>query len=164
VGFQTGLKWGEQDRVFRIIPGLAVAEFLRYGVMHRNAFLDSPRLTDPYLRLRDRPSVFVAGQLSGVEGYVESTMCGLYCGMNAARVALGLEPITFPRETLCGSLIHYVTTPESPDFQPMNANFGLLPALEAGPRNKKERRGVVAERALAAMERFVEQHGDQRLA
>ncbi len=159
VGFQTGLRWGEQERVFRLIPGLARAEFLRYGVMHANAFLDSPRLLDPYARLRARPNVWVAGQLSGVEGYVESSLSGLFCGLNAARLARGEEPVLLPAATLSGGLLRHITSPESPDFQPMNANLGLLPPLEDGPRNKAERRGVMVANALEEMTRFAERHG-----
>lgn len=159
VGFQTGLKWGEQDRVLRLIPGLERAEFLRYGVMHANVFLDSPRLLDPFGRLRAMPNVLVAGQLSGVEGYVESALSGLWCGLNAARLARDEEPLRLPERSLSGALLAHITSPESPDFQPMNANFGLLPPLEGGPKNKAERRVVMAEGALEEMKRFAEAHG-----
>lgn len=159
VGFQTGLKWGEQERVFRLIPGLAHAEFLRFGVMHANAFLDSPRLLDPFARLRARPNVFVAGQLSGVEGYVESSLSGLFCGLNSARIALGEEPVVLPKATVSGGLLGHITSPESPDFQPMNANLGLLPPLADGPRNKAERRTVMVANALEEMTRFAERYG-----
>lgn len=158
VGFQTGLKWSAQAAVFRMIPGLERAEFLRYGVMHANTYLDAPRILDASMRLRDRPNVFVAGQLAGVEGYVESAMCGLYCGMNAARALAGQEPVSLPPESLAGSLISYITSPETGDLQPMNANFGLLPDPDDAPRNKAERREVMVQRALAAIERFSREH------
>ncbi len=164
VGFQTGLRWPEQERVFRLIPGLANAEFLRFGVMHSNLFLDAPRLLDPFMRLRERPNVLVAGQLSGVEGYMESTLSGLYCGLNAARMLYGEEPVELPAATVSGSLLRYIATAETPDFQPMNSNFGLLPPLDSPPRNKKDRRGVMVERALEEMRRFAERHGASRSA
>ncbi len=158
VGFQTGLRWGEQRRVFRMIPGLENAEFLRYGVMHRNVFVDGPRCLDRFQRPHNWPKVFLAGQLTGVEGYVESTMSGLFAGINAARLARGEgELLRPPAETVCGALLRYVTESETPDFQPMNANFGLLPPVEG--ENKKERRAVMAQRALEAMRRFCEEHG-----
>ncbi|MBD3174814.1 MAG: methylenetetrahydrofolate--tRNA-(uracil(54)-C(5))-methyltransferase (FADH(2)-oxidizing) TrmFO [Armatimonadia bacterium] len=159
VGFQTGLKWGEQERVFRLIPGLQQAEFLRYGVMHKNTFLDAPRLLDPWMRLEGYPHVLVAGQLSGVEGYMESAASGIYCGLVAAALTKGEEPPSLPPETLLGGLMRQISTSESHDFQPMNANFGLLPPLQKGPKNKKQRREVMVQRALEAMERFVEAHG-----
>jgi len=159
VGFQTGLKWGEQERVFRLIPGLEGAEFLRFGVMHRNLFIDAPRLLDPFMRLRERPDVFVAGQLSGVEGYVESALSGMYCGINAARLALGLDPVEFPAETLSGGLMRQISRSGTPDFQPMNANFGLLPQPQNGPKNKKDRREQMVQAALAGMRSFQSEHG-----
>lgn len=162
VGFQTGLRWGEQERVFRLIPGLEGAEFLRYGVMHKNVFLDAPRLLDPWMRLRAMPHILVAGQLSGVEGYIESAASGLYCGLVAAALAKGQSPPALPPETLIASLMRQISTSESHDFQPMNSNFGLLPSLSDGPRNKKLRREVMVQRALAAMERFATEHGLRR--
>lgn len=162
VGFQTGLRWGEQERVFRLIPGLEGAEFLRYGVMHKNVFLDAPRLLDPWMRLRAMPHILVAGQLSGVEGYMESAASGLYCGLVAAALAKGQSPPALPPETLIASLMRQISTSESHDFQPMNSSFGLLPSLSDGPRNKKLRREVMVQRALAAMERFATEHGLRR--
>ncbi|MEO0079460.1 MAG: methylenetetrahydrofolate--tRNA-(uracil(54)-C(5))-methyltransferase (FADH(2)-oxidizing) TrmFO [candidate division WOR-3 bacterium] len=144
VGFQTRLKHPEQERVFRLIPGLEQAVFLRYGSIHRNTFLDSPRVLLATLQPRIRPDLLIAGQLTGVEGYVESIATGLVAGVNAARLALDKEPIYFPTETMLGSLLRYITTP-NPDFQPMNANFGLLPPIE-GPG----RRQALVERALTA--------------
>lgn len=159
VGFQTGLRWGEQERVFRLIPGLEGAEFLRFGVMHRNVFLDAPRLLDPWMRLRAMPHVLVAGQLSGVEGYMESAASGMYCGIVAAALARGETPPEFPHASLIGSLMRHISSSESHDFQPMNSNFGLLPPLGDEPRNKKLRREVMVQRALEAMERFAVEHG-----
>jgi len=159
VGFQTGLKWGEQERVFRLIPGLKEAEFLRFGVMHQNIFIDAPRLLDPFMRLLERPGVLVAGQLSGVEGYVESALSGMYCGANAARMALGLGPVEFPSDTMAGGLLRHITRANTPDFQPMNANFGLLPQPADGPGSKKDKRELMVERALVAMRAFRAEHG-----
>jgi methylenetetrahydrofolate--tRNA-(uracil-5-)-methyltransferase len=159
VGFQMGLRWGEQERVFRLIPGLEGAEFLRFGVMHRNVFLDAPRLLDPWMRLRAMPHVLVAGQLSGVEGYMESAASGMYCGIVAAALARGETPPEFPHASLIGSLMRHISSSESHDFQPMNSNFGLLPPPEDVPRNKKLRREVMVQRALEAMERFATEHG-----
>ncbi|PDO11227.1 MAG: methylenetetrahydrofolate--tRNA-(uracil(54)-C(5))-methyltransferase (FADH(2)-oxidizing) TrmFO [Candidatus Reconcilbacillus cellulovorans] len=155
VGFQTHLKWGEQKRVFSLIPGLENAEFVRYGVMHRNTFINSPALLRPTYQLASRPTLFFAGQMTGVEGYVESAASGLVAGINAGRMARGLDPVVFPRDTAIGSLAHYVTSANPADFQPMNANFGLLPPLEEPERNKKRRYEKMAERALRSIDRFV---------
>jgi len=154
VGFQTHLKWGEQKRIFRMIPGLENAEFVRYGVMHRNTFINSPKVLKPTYQFRDRDDLFVAGQMTGVEGYVESAASGLIAGINAARLAMGQEPVVFPRETAIGSLAHYITTADPDNFQPMNANFGLLPPLPQRIRSKKERNLKIAERALERLEAF----------
>ncbi|MFO7676301.1 MAG: methylenetetrahydrofolate--tRNA-(uracil(54)-C(5))-methyltransferase (FADH(2)-oxidizing) TrmFO [bacterium] len=153
VGFQTRLRQSEQRRVFRLIPGLARAEFLRYGAMHRNSYLDSPRVLGPTLAARARPGLFVAGQLTGVEGYVESIGAGLVAGANAARLCRGEEPLDWPGETMLGALLAYVGAGPAGGgrFQPMNANFGLLP--RAGGRGS-ERRERQAERALAAARGF----------
>ncbi len=167
VGFQTRLKQGEQRRVFRMIPGLEQAEFLRYGSMHRNTYLDGPKVLLPTLQTRARPDLFIAGQLTGVEGYVESIGAGLVAGVNAARVCLrkgvkgsrgrgvngggrasaGREPVRFPEPTMLGGLLKYITM-QNEEFQPMNANFGLLPSLEEKARGREKRR-LLAERALA---------------
>lgn len=128
VGFQTHLKWGEQKRVFRMIPGLENAEFLRYGVMHRNSFMNSPELLKPTYQSKKRNDLFFAGQMTGVEGYVESAGSGLVAGLNAGRLAKGEELLEFPRETAIGSMAYYITHAEGKHFQPMNANFGLFPA------------------------------------
>lgn len=154
VGFQTHLKWGEQKRVFQMIPGLENAEFVRYGVMHRNSYMDSPNLLTQTFRSKKNPQLFFAGQMTGVEGYVESAASGLVAGINAARLLKGEEPIIFPETTAIGSLPHYVTHADSKHFQPMNVNFGIIKELE-GPRirDKKERYQKIAERALVDLER-----------
>ncbi len=148
VGFQTHLKWGEQKRVFQMIPGLENAEFLRYGVMHRNSFMNSPELLRPTYQSKKRDDLFFAGQMTGVEGYVESAGSGLVAGINAARLAKGEELIEFPHETAIGSMAYYITHAEGKHFQPMNANFGLLPELPERIRDKKVRYQTLAERAL----------------
>ncbi|WP_195573140.1 FADH(2)-oxidizing methylenetetrahydrofolate--tRNA-(uracil(54)-C(5))-methyltransferase TrmFO [Paenibacillus sp. 1001270B_150601_E10] len=156
VGFQTHLKWGEQKRVFQMIPGLENAEFVRYGVMHRNTFINSPKLLEPTYQLRGRSSLFFAGQMTGVEGYVESAASGLIAGVNAALTALEVDPITFPHETTLGSMANYITTADSKHFQPMNANFGLFPPLEKRIRNKKEKNEAIAQRAIDELRAFIE--------
>lgn len=154
VGFQTHLKWGEQKRVLSLIPGLEQAEIVRYGVMHRNTFINSPRLLEATYRLKGSESLFVAGQMTGVEGYVESAAAGLVAGINAARLALGRPPVVLPGETVIGSLARYITETEPKHFQPMNANFGLLPPLAERIRNKKARYERLADRALAELDAF----------
>ncbi|GAA2909399.1 FADH(2)-oxidizing methylenetetrahydrofolate--tRNA-(uracil(54)-C(5))-methyltransferase TrmFO [Enterococcus pseudoavium] len=151
VGFQTHLKWGEQKRVFQMIPGLEQAEFLRYGVMHRNSFMNSPELLEPTYQSKKRADLFFAGQMTGVEGYVESAGSGLVAGLNAARLAKEEELIEFPRETAIGSMAYYITHAEGKHFQPMNANFGLFPSLPERIRDKKLRYETLAERALNAL-------------
>ncbi|MFS8875029.1 FADH(2)-oxidizing methylenetetrahydrofolate--tRNA-(uracil(54)-C(5))-methyltransferase TrmFO [Synechococcus sp. R5-13] len=152
VGFQTNLKWGEQQRVFRLIPGLEQAEFVRFGVMHRNTFLNSPQLLWPTLQFRRRPTLFAAGQLVGTEGYACAVAGGWLAGQNAARLALGLPLITLPPETMMGSLFQFISSADPRHFQPMPANFGLLPDLEGRQlRNKQERYGRYRDRALAAL-------------
>ncbi|MFC4771356.1 FADH(2)-oxidizing methylenetetrahydrofolate--tRNA-(uracil(54)-C(5))-methyltransferase TrmFO [Enterococcus hermanniensis] len=151
VGFQTHLKWGEQKRVFQLIPGLENAEFLRYGVMHRNSFMNSPELLRPTYQSKKRDDLFFAGQMTGVEGYVESAGSGLVAGLNAARLAKGEALIEFPRETAIGSMAYYITHAEGKHFQPMNANFGLFPALPERIKDKKLRYETLAERALNAL-------------
>lgn len=148
VGFQTHLKWGEQKRVFQMIPGLENAEFVRYGVMHRNSFMNSPELLKPTYQSQKREDLFFAGQMTGVEGYVESAASGLLAGINAARLAKEKDPVEFPRETALGSMAYYITHAEGKHFQPMNANFGLFPELPARIRDKKERYEAIANRAL----------------
>lgn len=150
VGFQTNMKYSEQKRVLRLIPGLEQAEFLRYGQMHRNTFIASPRLLRPTLQYAQRDDLFFAGQITGVEGYMGNIATGLLAGMNAARRHHGEEPITLPPTTMLGALCHYVTHADLKDFQPMKANFGILPPLEdLGKTGKRERGKLYAERALA---------------
>lgn len=159
VGFQTHLKWGEQKRVFQMIPGLENAQIVRYGVMHRNTFMNSPKLLEPTYQTKKRPSLFFAGQMTGVEGYVESAASGLVAGLNAARLAKGEEPIIFPETTQMGSMAHYITHTDGKHFQPMNANFGIMPALPNRIKDKKERYEALAGRALADLEEFKEAKG-----
>jgi len=155
VGFQTNLKWGEQKRVLRLIPGLENAEFVRFGVMHRNTFLESPRLLDPTLQFRQRPTLLAAGQITGTEGYAAAVAGGWLAGTNAARLARGLEPIELPRTSMIGALTHFIA--EAPcggegkrgGFQPMPPNFGLLPELSDRIRDKRRRYGAYRDRALA---------------
>lgn len=163
VGFQTHLKWGEQERVFRLIPGLEKAEFVRFGVMHRNTYVNSPVLLEPTYQCKKQPQILLAGQVTGVEGYVESAASGLVAGINAARLAQGLEPVILPRETAHGALAHYITTADSRHFQPMNITFGLLPLLERKVRDKKRRNRMIAERALEALEGWKEKVGERDL-
>jgi len=152
VGFQTHLKFGEQKRVFSMIPGLENAEFVRYGVMHRNTFIHSPKLLDCFYRLRSNPNVFFAGQITGVEGYIESASSGMLAGYNLARILKGQEPVDFTDQTVIGALAHYVSQTPSKDFQPMNANFGIIAPLEKRIKNKKERNMALARRALDVLE------------
>jgi len=154
VGFQTKLKYGAQERVFRLIPGLASAEFVRLGSIHRNTFIHSPGILSAYLNFIQYPRLFLAGQISGVEGYVESAAMGLLAGINAARQALAHPLITPPRETAMGALIGHLTNTATKDFQPMNVNFGLFPPLE-GRIPKKLRGAAYAERALQALEEWI---------
>lgn len=154
VGFQTHLKWPEQKRVFSLIPGLENVEIVRYGVMHRNTFINSPKLLKATYQYREREDLFFAGQMTGVEGYVESAASGLVAGINAARKAKDEELLQFPVETVIGSMAHYITTTEAKHFQPMNANFGLLPELPQRIRNKKEKNERIAARALETIQNF----------
>ena len=159
VGFQTNLKFGEQKRVFSMIPALHDAEFLRYGVMHRNTFIDSPRILDSDYSDKENKSRFFAGQLTGVEGYMESASSGLICGINAARLVQGLDTVTLPATTMIGALSRYISDPYVSDFQPMGANFGILPELQNRPRDKAERGQAYADRALADLKQFIEENG-----
>jgi len=159
VGFQNHMRFGEQQRVMRMIPGLQNAEFLRYGQVHRNTYINAPALLTPTLQLRTRPTVFFAGQISGVEGYVESIATGLIAGLGAAALAAG-EPAVraFPRETAMGSLCAYVSGADAANYQPANITFDLLPKLENPPRDKKLRHAEVCRRALAALEQHLYSH------
>jgi len=149
VGFQTNLRWGEQERVFRLIPGLERARFVRFGQMHRNTFVNSPALLRPTMQLKGRDDLFFGGQITGTEGYVGSTASGLVAGLNAARWVAGQPPIVFPPTTMLGALCRYVTSAEPTGFQPMKPNFGLMPALEKPVRRKRDRYHAYVERALA---------------
>ncbi len=153
VGFQTHLKWPEQRRVFRMIPGLENAEFVRYGVMHKNSYLNSPLLLDADYSLRTNPHFYFAGQMTGVEGYVESAASGLAAGIYVARALAGKPRVVFPKETAMGALSHYISNPEVRHFQPMNINFGLIAPWD-GPRirGKKEKNGAIARRSLKVLE------------
>ena len=159
VGFQTNLRWGEQKRVFRMIPGLDRAEFVRMGVMHRNTFLNAPELLDPTLQFRKRPALLAAGQLTGTEGYTAAVAGGWLAGLNAARLARGLEPLTPPPTTLLGALVHFITSASPRHFQPMPPNFGILPELETRVRPKRVRYAAYADRALTDLEAWIKAHG-----
>lgn len=152
VGFQTHLRFPEQKRVFSMIPGLENAEFVRYGVMHRNTYLDSPKLLDRYYRLRSDERIAFAGQMTGVEGYVESAASGLLAGLEKARKLLGLEPADFPQETAIGALALYISNETIQNFQPMNINFGLITPLGYRVKGKRNKNAAISERALAALE------------
>ena len=154
VGFQTNLTYPEQKRVFRMIPGLEQAEFVRYGQMHRNTFIASPRLLAPTLEFRTRPGLFFAGQITGVEGYLGNIATGLLAGWNAARRAAGAEPLTLPETTMLGALCKYVTQADLQDFQPMKANFGIMPRLGGDRLPRQARGGAYALRARQALEEF----------
>jgi len=159
VGFQTNIKWGDQEQVLRMIPGLEEAEFVRFGQMHRNTFINSPRLLRPTLQWHDRLDLFFAGQITGTEGYGGSTAGGLLAGLNAARVARGLPPLHLPPTTMMGALFHYITHADPDAFQPMKANFGLLPPLDPPVRDKRQRNAAYAARALADLAAAMRQAG-----
>lgn len=152
VGFQTNLKFGEQKRVFSMITGLENAEFLRYGVMHRNFFIDSPKLLKPTFEMKTRPGLFFAGQMTGVEGYIESAMSGIIAGINMYCNITGKNPLILPRETMTGALTAYISDEFVTDFQPMGCNMGILPELDVRIRDKKLKYGAYAERALKALD------------
>ena len=155
VGFQTHLKWGAQKEVISLIPGLENVDIVRYGVMHRNTFINSPNALKETYQLKSRNDLFFAGQMTGVEGYVESAASGLIAGINASKLVSNLEPIVFPRETIIGSMAYYIThANNNKNFQPMNANFGLLPTLEKRIKDKKERYEKLANRALKHLDSF----------
>jgi methylenetetrahydrofolate--tRNA-(uracil-5-)-methyltransferase len=162
VGFQTSLKWSEQKRVFRLIPGLENAEFLRFGYIHRNTYINSPIALKPTYQFKERDDLFFAGQLTGVEGYIESAASGLVAGINAARLIRNEPLLVFPRETAIGSLAHYITTADPKHFAPMNINFGLLPPLERKIRPKEVRYKLMVLRALKKLDEFIAQNGLQR--
>lgn len=158
VGFQTRMKWGEQKRILQMIPGLEHADIVRYGVMHRNTFVNSPIALEATGRIKNKECIFLAGQITGVEGYVESTASGLVAGINAARMYQEQELVSFPVSTAIGGLMNYIVTADSKHFQPMNVNFSLLPSLEGKKiRNKKEKNGLIAQRALKELDVFLQQ-------
>ncbi len=159
VGFQTNLRWPEQKRVFRLIPGLGQAEFARYGQMHRNTFLNSPELLLPTMQYRGRPDLFFAGQITGVEGYVGNIGSGLLAGLNAARLLNGSSPLTLPHDTMLGALCRYVCYAEPQNFQPMKANFGLLPPLATPIRGKRLRYRAYAQRSANSLATFLREIG-----
>jgi len=159
VGFQTNLRRGEQRRVFRMIPGLENAQFLRYGMMHRNTYINSPTLLKPTMQWHNRPDLFFAGQITGVEGYVGNAATGLLAGINAARRLQGQSLITLPKTTMFGALCHYITHAEPKDFQPMKANFGLMPPFEQKIRNKRARYQAYADRAMHDLDELIEAEG-----
>ncbi len=158
VGFQTNLRWTEQRRVFRMIPGLENAEFARYGMMHRNTFINAPMHLRPTLQYRQRDDLFFAGQITGVEGYVGNIGTGLLAGINTANLLQGKPLWELPSTTMLGALCHYITHASPRDFQPMKANFGIMPPLEDAPRHKSNRKQAYAERARQALEEFLSQH------
>ena len=158
VGFQTHLTWPEQKRIIQMIPGLENAQFVRYGVMHRNSYICSPRHLLNTYQLKESMEVFMAGQITGVEGYVESAQSGMVAGINMARLLEGKNPLKFPQETVMGALVNYITNASEEDFQPMKANFGILPELETKVK-KKQRKEAYANRAIATMEKFIDENG-----
>ncbi|MBW4594127.1 MAG: FADH(2)-oxidizing methylenetetrahydrofolate--tRNA-(uracil(54)-C(5))-methyltransferase TrmFO [Brasilonema angustatum HA4187-MV1] len=155
VGFQTNLRWGEQKRIFQMIPGLENAEFVRLGVMHRNTFLNAPVLMQPNLQFINRPTLLAAGQLIGTEGYTAAAAGGWLAGTNAARLALGKEPLTLPKTTMMGSLFEFISSASPKHFQPMPPNFGVLPELGQKIKNKQERYGRYRDRALADLKELI---------
>jgi methylenetetrahydrofolate--tRNA-(uracil-5-)-methyltransferase len=156
VGFQTNLTFPAQRRVLRMIPGLEKAEFVRYGQMHRNTFIASPQMLLPTLQFRKRPELYFAGQITGVEGYIGNIATGLLAGWNAARTTQGKEPVVLPPTTMLGALCHYITSADMKDFQPMKANFGILPPLDTQRLNKRDRYVRYAQRARTNLERFLQ--------
>ena len=156
VGFQTHLKWGEQKRVFSMIPGLENAEFIRYGVMHRNTYINSPELLNTAFQLKKEPRLFFAGQMTGVEGYLESAASGLMVGLQVARYEVDKAFIDFPKTTAHGALSHYVSEYEGSNFQPMNVNFGIMEPWPTKVRKKKEKNGLIANRALEDLAKLIE--------
>lgn len=157
VGFQTNLRWSEQRRVFGLVPGLERAEWVRFGQMHRNTFLNAPALLDANLACRAEPNLFFGGQIVGAEGYMASTASGLVAGVNAARACQGLAPLTLPGTTMLGALLHYVSHAEPKGFQPIKPNLGLLPPLDPPVRSRAQRYEAYAARALASLESFVQE-------
>lgn len=164
VGFQTNIKWGDQERILRLIPGLAEAEFVRMGQMHRNTFLNAPALLEPTMALKTRSDLFFAGQITGVEGYAGNIATGLLAAVNLARRLDGLSELILPETSMLGALAHYVTHAEEKHFQPMKANFGIMPDLDVVQRDKRKRYGAYAERALNDLRTTVQGLGDPLLS
>lgn len=160
VGFQTNLKFPEQKRVFSMIPALKDAQFVRYGVMHRNSFLNSPRVLTSHFNMKENPDIYFAGQITGVEGYMESAASGIIAGMNAARRYLGEEELLFPETTMLGALSGYIENPQTKDFQPMGAAIGLLPPLDEKIRDKRERYAVICNKAINDMKEYISQYSE----
>jgi methylenetetrahydrofolate--tRNA-(uracil-5-)-methyltransferase len=159
VGFQTQLRWPEQKRIFATIPGLHQAEFVRLGQVHRNCYINAPRVLAPTMQSRTRPTLLFAGQISGVEGYTESAATGLLAGMNAARLATGLPPLTLPEDTMLGALTRYISSADPSHYQPQNAAFGLLPEVPTRSRRKQDRRAARSRKALASLSTWIEAVG-----
>ncbi len=158
VGFQTGLKWGDQKTLIQLMPGLENADIVRYGVMHRNTYLNAPKLLNPILNVREHPQLFVAGVLAGTEGYLESSATGWLAGSNAARQALGLEPLLPPEDSMLGGLVHYLSSAQSDNFQPMNANWGLVPNIEKKKgMGKADRRRAMYQQGLSSFKEWYEE-------
>ena len=155
VGFQTNLKFGEQKRVFSLITGLENAEFMRYGVMHRNTFINSPKLLNEQFNMRERPELYFAGQMTGVEGYIESAASGIFAGLSMARQVRGLEAVSLPATTMLGALSKYISSPYTENFQPMGCNMGILPDIGERIRDKKLKYAKLAERGLAELDEFI---------
>ncbi|MDE6150263.1 MAG: methylenetetrahydrofolate--tRNA-(uracil(54)-C(5))-methyltransferase (FADH(2)-oxidizing) TrmFO, partial [Ruminococcus sp.] len=156
VGFQTNLKFGEQKRVFSMITGLENAEFMRYGVMHRNTFINSPKLLTEQFNMKDRENLYFAGQITGVEGYIESAASGIAAGLNMARFLQGKDKVTLPETTMLGALSKYISDPTVEKFQPMGCNMGILPELPERIRDKKLKYQVIADRGLADLDRCID--------
>jgi methylenetetrahydrofolate--tRNA-(uracil-5-)-methyltransferase len=163
VGFQTRLRYPEQQRVFRTIPGLENAEFLRFGSIHRNSYINTPAALSPHLALRDQPRTLFAGQLTGVEGYTESTATGIVAAINLSRMLRGDEPVVPPPTTMLGALYRYMREADPRHFQPMNANFGLVEPLSEVVRDRKKKRELLADRALAEMQRWKDEVVESRV-
>jgi len=159
VGFQTQLRWPEQKRIFATIPGLRNAEFVRLGQVHRNCYINAPRVLMPTLQTRERPTLLFAGQISGVEGYTESAATGLLAGMNAARLATGRPPLTLPEDTMLGALTRYIASADPSNYQPQNAAFGLLPEAPTRSRRKQDRRAARSTKAMASLSAWIESEG-----
>ena len=164
VGFQTQLRWPEQKRIFATIPGLARAEFVRLGQVHRNCYINAPRVLLPTMQARERPTLLFAGQISGVEGYTESAATGLLAGMNAARLATGRPALTLPENTMLGALTRYIASADASNYQPTNAAFGLLPEAPSRSRRKQDRREARSASAMRSLTAWIEAHGEGALA